>query len=84
MCIFEDDAYPRDGIANLLDYYLSDIPSDCGIMLLGYYRLFQFMKHDEKFFNHATIWGSHSYIVFKNAYDKYLSFLDSIKVADSW
>lgn len=42
------------------------------------------MKYDEKFYNHAAIWGSHSYILFRHAYGQYLAFLDSVSRGDCW
>lgn len=34
--IFEDDTYPVDEINKKMDYYLSDIPKDASILLLGW------------------------------------------------
>lgn len=84
VCMFEDDVYPRDGIKDYLDYYLSDIPDKCNLMILGHYRLFEFAKYDDKWYNHAASWGSHAYVLFKDRYDMYIKTLDNFIVCDSY
>ena len=40
--------------------------------------------YNELFSYNVTSYGSHAYIVFRNAYDRYIRFLDNFRVADSW
>lgn len=82
VCIFEDDAYPRNGIVDELNKYLSKIPDKCGVLILGNYRLIEFSMFNKLFFNRVVCWGSHAYVVFRKDYDNYIRFLDSVKIAD--
>lgn len=84
VCIFEDDAYPRTDIVRLLNFYLSDVPDKCNLLILGNYRLMEFSLFNQKFYNHVVAWGSHAYVVFQKGYDQYLSLLDSVKIADCY
>lgn len=71
--IFEDDAYPKLNCRKELEKYLSYIPSDANLLLLGWSR-----HCGKQSFNNAyneitsIVSGAHSYILFKDSYDKYI------------
>lgn len=73
--IFEDDAYPCDDVVSLLDQYLYAIPKDAQLVLLGWSH-----SYSQRFnlpFNRITetaISGSHAYILFKEAYDRFIEY----------
>lgn len=84
--IFEDDAYPCDNILNILPQYLKRIPNDTKICILG----FTFVRQAQDFshvFNKVqskTIAGSHAYIIFKSAYDDYITYMQNLKHLADW
>ena len=41
ICIFEDDAYPCNNIYDKLKLFLSDIPNDARLLILGWSKLFK-------------------------------------------
>jgi hypothetical protein len=84
VCIFEDDAYPIENINNELDYYLREIPSSCACLILGNSRILNASDFNDRLFNHVSSYGSQSYIVFQEYYDKYVRFLDNSKYADAF
>lgn len=81
--IFEDDAYPRKDIVEKLDFYLSNIPANCGILCLGengYRGVLE--KTDNYFIIKERPYGSHAYIVFKESYDEYINSLERQRIVD--
>ena len=73
--IFEDDAYPCINIRDEITKYIEHVPSNAGVLLLGWsYLKKQPIDIDDNFqilnYNH----GSHAYILFENLYNKYLEF----------
>lgn len=84
VCVFEDDAYPIMGIKEYLDNSLANVPDLCSVLILGHSGCINERAYNAQFVNNVTCFGSHAYIVFRNAYDKYLRFLDNYKFADSW
>lgn len=82
--VFEDDAYPCDDIKNKLQEILRRIHYESNAVLLGYsscgYNQKASMK--SKYLNRIydrTVSGAHAYIVFKQAYDKYIKFFEDNK-----
>ena len=82
VCIFEDDAYPVNGIVEKLGNYLSEIPDDCKVLILGYSLLMEKHQYNDKYMNNVSCWGSHAYVVFRECYDKYLKFMEKDGRAD--
>jgi hypothetical protein len=80
--IFEDDAYPCIDIINKLNFYLEDIPDDCGILCYGHSRTGKNIITNGHYYilNNAT--GSTAYTVFKSAYDDYILSLEKIRISD--
>lgn len=77
VCIFEDDAYPCIDSAKILNE-LTNIPDDCGLLVLGWCSVGNAIKFKQQTFNSKYnritnyIGGSQSYIIFKQSYDEYL------------
>lgn len=81
--IFEDDAYPRKDIKEKLDFYLSNIPDNCGILCLGENgHRGTLQKEDNYFIVKERPYGSHAYIVFKEMYDDYINSLEKQRIVD--
>lgn len=81
--IFEDDAYPRKDIKEKLEYYLQRIPYNCGLLSMGkngHRGLVE--KFDDFHIIKERPYGSHAYIVFKEAYDEYINSLEKQRVSD--
>ena len=77
VAIFEDDAYPRMDAEKRLTSVLSTIPEDARIVILGYNKHNGVKKYNDKLsILTSWCWGSHSYIIFKDAYDSYLNEYD--------
>lgn len=86
VCIFEDDAFPTKDIYQKLKHYLSCIPNDTDILVMGwsflkskpinYSKMYDILKDE--------IHGSHAYIIFEKAYDRYLKSYneDPLKASD--
>jgi hypothetical protein len=81
--IFEDDAYPRNNVRDDLDAAIAELPEGkCQVFLPGYSYAFNNGKVDDLLISGFRGYGSHSYTVFRNSYDRYLKVLDDEKVAD--
>ena len=76
VAIFEDDAYPCRDIYKKLEEYSSNIPDDAGLVVLGWSRLVgkRISNNDVYSEFSGKVYGSHAYIIFKSAYDKYLEY----------
>ena len=72
ICVFEDDAFPRTGIVELLDKYLSDIPDDADIVRLGHLGRMGAETVYDDMFSKFDAFGSHAYIAFSRYYDGYI------------
>lgn len=75
--VFEDDAYPCINCRLVFEEYLNHIPNDATMIILGWPNHKHNTQTFNKYFNRVTtctICGSHAYILFKNAYDKYLDY----------
>lgn len=73
--IFEDDAYPCDNILQKLNTYLYALPKDASLIVLGWSH--SYMQKFNKPFNkisETAISGSHAYLVFEQAYDRFISY----------
>lgn len=75
--IFEDDAYPCDAAVAEMETYLSAVPKDAKLVLLGWCSIWR----NQQVFNApyskimtSTISGAQSYIVFRDGYDDFLKF----------
>jgi len=83
VCIFEDDAYPRKDIAQRLEYYISNKPWNCGIMVLGRNGQHGPVTDCGEFYTVVKRpFGAHAYIVYENCYDQFLSACEKTKIAD--
>ena len=82
VCIFEDDAYPINGIVGELEHYLSEIPDDCAVLMLGNIFWHGCLGEQGEFLKGARIYGGHSYILFRDWYDKYLELLEKFPEGD--
>lgn len=80
VCVFEDDAFPCNKIADKLSKYLKCIPYNANMILLGWSNCSN--RYTQKFdapFNKITqtaISRSHAYVLFESGYDKYLQFFE--------
>ena len=73
--IFEDDAYPCDNIIDKFSSYLYALPKDALLVLFGWSN--SCAQDFSKPFNKITetaISGSHAYMVFESAYDRFISY----------
>ena len=82
VCIFEDDAYPVTGIKDELEKYLSDIPDDCAVLVLGSIFCHGSLGLQGDFLKGIRIYEGHSFILFRNYYDKYLELLKKFPEGD--
>lgn len=82
VCIFEDDAYPVTGIKDELEKYLSDIPDDCAVLVLGSIFCHSSLGLQGDFLKGIRTYGGHSYILFRDYYDKYLELLKKFPEGD--
>ena len=82
VCIFEDDAYPIDGIAGYLERFLSEIPEDCAVLVLGSIYCMATMGKQGDFVKGIRNYGGHAYVVFKEYYDRYLELLKKFPEGD--
>lgn len=73
--IFEDDAYPCDDVIHKMEMYLYALPKDASLVLFGWSHSYaqRFDKPFNKIIENA-ISGSHAYIIFEQAYDKFISY----------
>jgi hypothetical protein len=89
--ILEDDAYPRRDAELKLSEIINDIPDETSILILGWTKkkgkIIQSpdigkTNSNVRLFNHGSLWGTHSYVVFNKFYDKFLQAYDSnVKLA---
>jgi hypothetical protein len=82
--IFEDDAYPCIDIINQLNFYLDDIPEDCGILVYGRNNNGSgWITKDGKYciFKEKPA-GAQAYTVFKSGYDDFITSLEKEQISD--
>ena len=83
VCIFEDDAYPINGVKEKLRICLSQIPDDCAVLMLGSIQTIGGKpKPEGNFIRGIESYGGHSYMVFKDYYDQYLTLLNKFPEGD--
>lgn len=80
VCIFEDDAYPMHEAPVFIDQALDCTPEDAKILLLGYNQINKSRGVNEKvcliepqYGIDFSVWGSHAYVIFRRAYNEYIS-----------
>jgi len=77
--IYEDDAYPMNGILKKLEAVCADIPDDANVLVLGWSRIFgepvKISSEIERLTD--TNFGSHAYVIFRNAYDRIIEYYNS-------
>ena len=84
--IFEDDAYPCDGIKEELES-IQEVPDDCIILNFGWiYNKNTFGNGSSKFVipHGKNQYGEHSYVIFKDGYEKYEKYFSSTKTNADW
>ena len=82
VCIFEDDAYPVNHVMGKLDLLLEELPDDCNVFVLGQIMLWDIRGESGNFYSSFKSYGGHSYVVFKEAYDKFIGMLDKAPEGD--
>ena len=82
VCVFEDDAYPINGVMETLDAYLKELPDDCKVLSLGQIFMWEVMGEYRIFWRSFCSYGAHAYVVFKDAYDSYVEMLDKFPEGD--
>jgi hypothetical protein len=77
--VYEDDAYPTNGIIDKLREVCSSVPDDAKVIVLGWQRLFGTPEPVSNTFERMTDqnFGSHAYVIFRNAYGEYLEYYSS-------
>jgi len=83
VCVFEDDAWPINGVVDKLKSLLANVPDDCQSLLLGHICNWKNNGVSGEFIKGFLGYGTHAYVVFKGGYDKFIQTLDKLKVADS-
>jgi len=83
--IYEDDAYPRPDVIRKFEEIKKYVPEDCGILKIGSssYRgdIEEINKCIYKM-KTGTAYGSHAYIVKREAYDKLIEMMSKLNVPD--
>lgn len=84
VCIFEDDAYPCNNVRNDLEDILKKIPATCLVFHLGWttYKVGRCDTFNDDFITKFVSWGTGSYVVLREAYDRYIKIMDEYKEAD--
>ena len=82
VCIFEEDAYPRQDCASYLDKVLEQVPDDAECLVLGWSRITKNARaaHSEfiDMFAGGEYYGSHAYVLFSCAYDRILNGFNTV------
>lgn len=82
VCIFEDDAYPINNVMDKLNDRLKELPETCKVFVLGHIMLWDIRGEDGNFYRSFKSYGGHAYVVFKDAYDKFIEMLDKAPEGD--
>ena len=80
--VFEDDAYPINGIVDEMQNCLDELPDDCQVLSFGTIFLWDVQGECGNFWRSYKSYGSQAYVVFKSAYDKYIQMLDEAPEGD--
>ena len=81
--VFEDDAYPVNHVVNLMERYLMELPDECRVISFGNILLWDIKGECGNFWRSYKSYGSQSYIVFSDVYDKFIEMLDLGHEGDS-
>ena len=82
--VFEDDAYPIDGIKEKLRE-ISEVPDDCKVLNLGWIK--NLNPRSSEMFVKPTgqhLFGEHAYIVFKDGYEAFEKYFSSTNKNADW
>lgn len=82
VCVFEDDAWPINGVVDHLKDLLSDVP-DCDSLVLGNSCNWKKDGESDQFIEGFVGYGTHAYIVFKGGYGRFLDTFDKYHVSDA-
>lgn len=77
--VFEDDVVPHKYIQKLLQWYLTNIPDNVGLIKLGWSKIpikSPRPKIVSEKFNISKTRGGHAYIVFREYYEKLINTLE--------
>ena len=81
--IFEDDAYPINGVFEEMQKCLDELPDECQVLSFGNIFLWDVQGECGNFWCSYKSYGSQSYVVFSDAYDKFIEMLDLGHEGDS-
>lgn len=81
--IFEDDAYPVNGVVDEMQKCLEELPDECQVLSFGTIFLWDIQGEHGDFWRSYKSYGSHAYVVFQSAYDKFIEMLDLGHEGDS-
>ena len=81
--VFEDDAYPINGVVGEMEKCLEELPDECQVVSFGTIFLWDVRGEYGNFWRSYRSYGSQCYSVFASAYDKYIEMLDDSKEGDS-
>ena len=81
--VFEDDAYPVNGVVKEMQKCLDELPNDCQVLSFGNILLWDIQGEFGNFWRSYMSYGAHAYVVFRSAYDKYVEMLDMGHEGDS-
>lgn len=82
VCIFEDDAYPANGVVEEMERCLKELPKECQVLSLGTIFLWDIQGEYGNFWRSYKSYGAHAYVVFKDAYDRFIQMLDEAPEGD--
>lgn len=75
VAIFEEDAHPRMDASEYLAEVLRHIPDDILCLVLGWNKNPETEPANDYIERQISEnWGSHAYVIFKSAYDRYLDY----------
>ena len=83
VCVFEDDAYPVNGVVEEMQKCLDELPEDCQVLSFGTIFLWDIQGEDGNFWKSYRSYGSQACVVFQSAYDKFVEMLDLGHEGDS-
>ena len=72
VCVFEDDAWPINGVVDKLKSLLTNVPNNCQSLLLGHICNWKNNGVSGEFIKGFLGYGTHAYVVFKRGYDKFI------------
>lgn len=82
--IFEDDAYPCNGISTKLKE-LNEVPDDCKLLDLGWIKNRNPPSNETfRFLRGYDLFGEHAYVVFKEGYEDYERYFRATNINADW